>query len=473
MGILFYSLSLSGCVFLYVGSSLENKFVDSKTGEPIDGVIVVRSWTKQHATPAGSISEFKSYKEKISDQKGNVYFYPKVIPYIFINPVTFFFGDIFSIVEENPVIAYHPGYKFFESKKDGLRKNRIIQLESLPYTYYPRYEVLEDVKGQHEVDWQITSLLKETINNEEKHIRLLDRYPDGVIFKGFTDEKEYLIGAYDIAVDRDYIYIGDGGFPMRLVKITNNGEWIIDSKIWVRGSNSGGNIGVGLTKDGRLWVTARECLKEFITIERTYLQTTDLNCSNPKNENLYSTNYYHRFHIDKNNNLHLITIEGKLPAGLYIIDKDGNVISKYIPTDKDMRLNDVVTNSAGNSYVTFTVFNYTISNKRSGGIAKFDKYAEPVKWLYLDNIRERFINIAIDKNEKVYLSLKDSFNVYDSDLNLMNSIDLKHPELGELEIIAIDVDKEGKYLYVIDSEYQRIIKYDLINRKLAANEIKR
>lgn len=257
---------------------------------------------------------------------------------------------------------------------------------------------------------------------------------------------------------------------MRVVKITNNGEWIGALKVWVGGTNSGGAIGVGLNKDGRLWVTARECLKEFTVMERMLSEGPDLNCYDQRgyypNEILYFTNYYHRFQINKSNNLYFIAIKGKMPQGLYIINKEGKIISKYILND--MGLNDIATDSAGNSYVAF--IKHTISGKSSGGIVKLNENAEPVKWLYLDDVRERHINIAIDGNDKVYLSLKDFFNVYDSDLNLIESNDFKNLTLGEIGIISIDVDKEGDYLYAIDSQYNRIIKYDLKDRRLFAKQ---
>lgn len=454
---------------VYSERSLKGKIINAVTKEPIEGAVLVAAYSIRICGPLfvpTCGNDVVDIQETLSDKNGEF----KVPFNIFFHPWPFTLGG-----EDTYFIVFKPGYKFLWSDKEKLRKEKTVLMEPVPSTYYPRYEALERAKGSYQywVDWQKTKLLKQIVTAEEKQLRLLERYPDGVIFKGFTDEKEFLINPYDIAVYKDYIYIGDGGGQMRIVKLRDNGEWVTDFKVWIKGSNSGGAIALALTGEGKLWVMAGECLKEYTNIQLS-LYERDILC---QSRNLYFSNFRHRFKVNKSNNIYVVAIPGTydaqvFPNGFYIISKDSELLSKYIP--KDIGFVDVAIDSEDNSYIVFRAVSF--QNKPSVGIVKFNGNAEPVKRLYVEDIKaedigEGFLNITINDNKKIlYLSFKDFFNIYDTDLNLIESIDMKNPALDEIGITAITIDKDGNYLYAIDSQYNRIIKYDLKNRRLVVKQ---
>lgn len=437
-------------------TSLKGKFIDAKTAKPLEGVVLVAAYRIRVMGFGHGGTDTVDYKEAISNTKGEFHLFP----HVFFYPWPLTLGG-----ETSYFIAYKPGYKFYESTKAQLENNKIIRLEPIPSSYYPRYEALEKAKGsyQYTVDYRKTKLLKETVKEEEKIIRKLDRYPSGVIFKGFTDEDEDLSIPENIAVDKNYIYIGDAGMRRRLIRLTHNGSWVDSYNMEVRGvASGGGDIALALIKDGILWATFSNCIVQYANGQQS-MSISDVNCK--KGSNLNHTELYHRVQVDKNNDLHFITTAGKLPPGFYIIDREGSSKSNYVPDDRNIRFMDVALDNNYNSYATFNKFNEYIRSKESGGILKLNRYSVPIKWAFLENVQERYINIAVDGNNKIYVSLKDTLKIFDSDLNLLSSIDLKDIAIGEIGITAIAVSKDATRIYVIDSIYNRILAYDLKNKR--------
>jgi hypothetical protein len=48
----------------------EGRVIDAYTGEPIEGVVVLGVWNKEHITPGGAVSEYYDARETVTDKKG-------------------------------------------------------------------------------------------------------------------------------------------------------------------------------------------------------------------------------------------------------------------------------------------------------------------------------------------------------------------------------------------------------------------
>ena len=48
----------------------EGRVIDADTGEPIEGVIVLGVWSKEHITPGGAVSEYYDARETVTDRNG-------------------------------------------------------------------------------------------------------------------------------------------------------------------------------------------------------------------------------------------------------------------------------------------------------------------------------------------------------------------------------------------------------------------
>lgn len=95
--------------------------VDSITGKPIEGAVVVRSWDRIiTGPPDGSHSSFLTNEEVLTDEDGSFRIRKKSF-HISIS----LFGLQLYAVSENPPIIYKPGYKFLSLREKPQR----IQLE--------------------------------------------------------------------------------------------------------------------------------------------------------------------------------------------------------------------------------------------------------------------------------------------------------------------------------------------------------
>jgi hypothetical protein len=52
------------------GATFKGKVVDADTKQPIEGAVVVASWSEERATPAGPTSRTKDVKETLTDKEG-------------------------------------------------------------------------------------------------------------------------------------------------------------------------------------------------------------------------------------------------------------------------------------------------------------------------------------------------------------------------------------------------------------------
>ena len=138
-------IGTSACAETYRG-----KVIDADTNEPIKGVVIVRSWDRETAGPAGSVSSFIGMKETLTDEKGQFILHGKL----------YFPGiPLLTWVFENKPIFFKPGYKFLILDES----TSVVKMESIPATYYMRYEEVQKARGNYEVDFYVTKLFKESI----------------------------------------------------------------------------------------------------------------------------------------------------------------------------------------------------------------------------------------------------------------------------------------------------------------------
>jgi HEAT repeat protein len=133
--------------------SWRGKIIDTETGQPIEGAVVVRSWDELIKTPKGVMSQRLTYKETLSNQKGKF-------------SITGIILSFHKRVAENRTIVYKPGYKMLELKK----KMPVIQLEKLPTFIKIRKEEYYKTTGNYQIDVWETQILRDMLEREWEFI---------------------------------------------------------------------------------------------------------------------------------------------------------------------------------------------------------------------------------------------------------------------------------------------------------------
>ena len=132
--------------------------LDSETGEPIKGAVIVRSWDRVKATPFGTVNTLIAYKETLSDEDGK-FTLTRKLPSISI--------PILSYLEENTPIVYKPGYKFLVLRD----KPQTIELTRIP---------------------TIFSLREKELDRASDYIRFDFDYPTNIFLKMIAEERDFL-----------------------------------------------------------------------------------------------------------------------------------------------------------------------------------------------------------------------------------------------------------------------------------------
>ncbi len=162
----FFRIFLFFCV-LYVSllcNTMEaqawiGKVVDKDTGEPVEGVAIVRSWQETIALPPHPYSGLLAIKETLTDKNGRFMIFSKL--YI---PV-----PILRQVEESNPIIYKPGYKFLNLYK----KTYIVEVEKVPTMYKTRKAEADKAEYNSYSHGDETKLLLGMIDREREFIEAL------------------------------------------------------------------------------------------------------------------------------------------------------------------------------------------------------------------------------------------------------------------------------------------------------------
>jgi HEAT repeat protein len=131
--------------------------LDKQTREPIENAVIVRSWDREIAGPAGTVTSFLGMKETLTDEHGKFMIFGKL----------YFPGiPLLTCVVENKPIVYRPGYKFLILDE----KKSVIELEKIPTFINLRKDEVKKARGNYEVDFYETKILRDIISREEEFI---------------------------------------------------------------------------------------------------------------------------------------------------------------------------------------------------------------------------------------------------------------------------------------------------------------
>lgn len=63
-------ISCDGSAFIRKDGPYEGRIIDADTGQPIEGVVVLGVWYREHPGPGGAVSEYYDAMETITDKNG-------------------------------------------------------------------------------------------------------------------------------------------------------------------------------------------------------------------------------------------------------------------------------------------------------------------------------------------------------------------------------------------------------------------
>lgn len=442
--------------FICVDSAIawSGRIVDKETKKPIEGAVIVRSWDRENLG-FEITSSLVALDETMSNDNGD----------FSISKWKGFFRisvPIISKVHENKSVIYKPGYKLVET----FDKPDLIELERISNNYYLRNEENDYAysAGYYNFEINETKIFKKIVDDEKIKIKHLERYINGVIFKGFTDEKIYLSIPIDIEFDSSgNICILDEKFNREIKVFDVNGYYINSININTH-LESFGSIYFDYNDDIYL-SSSRYFLKfykdrKYIGFKNygeqlNFLQGLDFSSNDGlyfivRNFNLFNTAYRNKFSIinfEKNLNCSYNYNDEK------IYDVDANNYKFYT----------ICISSKNNFYVT-DVF--------------IDKFDNKCMLLSRNKIENKYVPtcFVVGDNEVI---VSDRYNLYfyDKDYNLKYTENFdtgfgrpgnnKNSYLGAMDISNIKADKGWNYLYIIDSKYERILKYNIKTRSWA------
>lgn len=449
---------------------------DKETGQPIENAVIVRSWSKSHGPPGLSYEKLEAYKETISDRNGKFNIIGR-LPSLFVG--------------ENKPVIFKPGYKFLVVSK----KSSIIKLENIPATYYLRYEEVKKARGNYEIDFHQTKLLKRIVEDEERFINSLNKYVPGVWITGFVSPR-------DITIDQgDNVFVADGYFR-KIYKLAQK-----EKQARIRQGGSGGWIDIEIDQSGNLYKLTDGNLHRISINARSYgdmwsatVKSKPIEKSarvrishggtgvwTDKSGNLYNKQPERkikrtpidyrpygekRFALLKSNKIFLIVVN---KPHLLSYDLEGNLLCKQKVSNKNSTQREgniqLIDIDSGPDDSIFVVYSYPNSYRDENrnryvirnGILIFDQNCNETFYKEIDiDTKVRSIE-AIESG--IVVADRNNIYIYDQNVNLIFKKKVWDKELGEVDIRRISSDKSGTYLYLIENRYSRILKYNLKTRK--------
>lgn len=92
----------------------EGRVIDADTGEPIEGVIVLGVWSKEHITPGGAVSEYYDAREMVTDRNGEFSIPGKGLL-------------LASNITPMDVLIFKAGYEYLQATWLGLKIDGILR----------------------------------------------------------------------------------------------------------------------------------------------------------------------------------------------------------------------------------------------------------------------------------------------------------------------------------------------------------
>jgi len=422
-------VAVKGCILFADGKA--GHITDARTGKPLEGVVVIRTWVN-YAVPFSHSASFLAFDETLSDKDGKYYFPFKVSPFLsmsFINES-----------EEMPLLFYKPSYGFTSNSVFMAVSTTTpdVALTRVPESYFSR---LEEVESAKKLNWYVnydkTKLLKKVIAAEESFIRGMPKSTTGIFYMGslnnpinsiFTDTNDNLV----IIEDRvEPCLLAKDGTPLD-------------------------------TQHNASISTHREITKR---IAENYPHGTD---------NVSIINLGQHYILLHAASLDVVNAEGKLVCnytvpnkGLSFEDKNSGNILLTVPQEQ-IKFADISNDKKGDFYIGYPV------GEGYSGVLKTDKHCKPIfnqrVDLYRDTNREEINKdlhdlkskgFAVTRMGHIIIASSNSIYIFSQDLKLIHIEYLNDREFGTVDITRILSDREGENLFILDKQYSRILKYNL------------
>lgn len=91
----------------------EGKVIDVETGEPIEGVVVLGDWSREHISPGGAVHTFYDAMETVTDKNGD--FEIKGLGLL-----------VMSNIIPMDVLIFKAGYEYLKSPWESLKKSKYL-----------------------------------------------------------------------------------------------------------------------------------------------------------------------------------------------------------------------------------------------------------------------------------------------------------------------------------------------------------
>jgi hypothetical protein len=419
--------------------------MDKSTGQPISDVIIVKSWVKEEASVAGAVGQDLEPQEVVSDEQGKFRFSTELFFYTGFPP--------FVWVDDLELVAYKPGYKFILTNPT----TTLLEMERISDNYYLRYQEMHNARSVH-FNLYSTKIFKEALSDEEIAIKALPRYVPGVLYQGFSSPR-------DLDIDSDNnIYVSDAGIVEAVFKLSNNGE-ILD-KIQIYRSRSGaGPIDIDRDENGSLYLYSSG---DLFKLDRNSLEARPILPKKSAGE-IFPHRDMH-FAIKGNK---VVLINDIKPFAnepyIYIYDTEGNYICRYEPSPQDikdwMEFIDLTFTEKGNIFVIYSYLNADRNlNKYINGVLILDQACNEMKNVRID-LDGKVTSIA-HTSDAFIIADKHQLYFFDTNLQLEYKYDLIDKDLGAISIKRIKTDPDANNLYIIESNYRRILAYKLRSKAL-------
>lgn len=408
--------------------------LDNETSRPIEGAVIIRSWDREYPGPCGGFDSLATFKETLSDKDGN--FNISIFKRLLHVSV-----PIFAPIRENKPIVFKPGYRFLEVSE----KPSIIKLNKIPPTYYLRYEEAEKARGNNQVDFHETTLLKKIYEDEKESSKNLNKYVPGVLYTGF-------INPHDIAIDQENnVFVADG-YRRTIQKLSQK-----EKPITISRGIQGGRIDIEIDRSGNLYYA--------------------------KGGKLYNKNQTIidfllgdvRFVLGKRNRVFTI-VAYKKPylfsydlQGKHLLCKQEVIDINSTPFEGNVTPIDITSAPDDKIIVAYSHYNPYRDGKRRkyvnrNSIQIFDQNCNKLLNKEID-IDSKVRSIATTPSGEVIVADENTINFFDKNFNFVFKEDLRGKELGIVDIHRISTDWNGTYLYIIEKRYQRILKYNIKTRE--------
>ncbi|MEW6108582.1 MAG: hypothetical protein AB1632_05330 [Nitrospirota bacterium] len=114
-------LNLSSCYAARIDGPYEGKVIDADTGQPIEGVVVLGTWSRETPTPGGATHNFYDAQETVTDKNGE--FKIKGLGLLVI-----------SNVIPMDVLIFKAGYEYLGTPWESLKKSKyLIQKKNIKW----------------------------------------------------------------------------------------------------------------------------------------------------------------------------------------------------------------------------------------------------------------------------------------------------------------------------------------------------